>query len=321
VYKDEVGSLYDDFNSMLEKVEQRGRERDEAETISQTYQSHLERLTDELEVRVKDRTVELQDSLETLKSTQGQLIESEKMSSLGNLVAGVAHEVNTPLGISITAASIFQNEIKSLKDLISENKLSKSALEHFLDTIQDADEILVKNLERAALLVRNFKKISVDQSSEEIRDFELNSYLKEVISTFKNELKHRPITLDLKLDKNEIAMHSFPGAISQLIVNMLQNSLLHGFDEDEEGEIIIETKQTDEKVIIHFSDNGKGVDKEVADRIFEPFITTKRNSGGTGLGLNITYNLVTQHLNGTIKLDPDHNTGAAFIVEIPCLIS
>ena len=316
-YSDEVGHLYDDFNSMLGKIEQRGRERDEAETISRTYQAHLERLTNELEERVKDRTGELQDSLESLQSAQSQLVESEKMSALGNLVAGVAHEVNTPLGISITAASIFKNELKTVKDLLDENKLSKSALDHFIETISEADEILIKNLDRAALLVRNFKKISVDQSSEELRDFELNEYLLEVISTFKNELKHRPVELKLELDSGKIQMHSFPGAISQIVVNMLQNSLLHGFEYDQVGEIILSTHHFEDHVEIVFCDNGKGVDSNVAHKIFEPFITTKRNKGGTGLGLNITYNLVNQQLRGSIRLDTDYTEGAKFILEIP----
>jgi len=320
MYSDEVGHLYDDFNYMLEKIEQRGRERDEAETISQTYQAHLERLTNELEERVGDRTLELQESLDNLQSAQSQLIESEKMSSLGNLVAGVAHEVNTPLGISITAASIFANELKNIKGLLEENKLSKSALDHFLETITEADDILIKNLNRAALLVKNFKKISVDQSSEEIRDFELNNYLKEVVSTFKNELKHRPVTLELNLQEDAIYMHSFPGAISQLIVNLLQNTLLHAFDYEQKGHIILETLHEDKKAIIRFKDDGKGVSAGVIDKIFEPFVTTKRNKGGTGLGLNITYNLVTQHLKGTIRLDRDHTPGACFVIEIPCNI-
>ena len=239
------------------------------------------------------------------------------MSALGNLVAGVAHEVNTPLGISITAASIFKNEIKSIQDLLGEGKLSKSALDHFIETISEADEILIKNLDRAALLVRNFKKISVDQSSEEIRNFELNDYLQEVISTFKSELKHRPIELKLELDTEPINMHSYPGAISQIVVNMLQNSLLHGFDYEQEGEISLRTEHKENSALIIFCDNGKGVEENVSHKIFEPFITTKRNKGGTGLGLNITYNLVTQHLGGSIKLDQDYKGGARFVMEVP----
>ena len=321
MHRDEVGNLYDDFNSMLDKIEQRGLERDMAEDASELHQRHLEDLTNELEDRVNKRTLELQESLEKLQSAQSQLIESEKMSALGNLVAGVAHEVNTPLGISITAASIFKNEIKSLQNLLEKNELSKSGLEHFIETVAEADDILIKNLDRAALLVKNFKKISIDQSSEEIRDFELNVYLKEVVSTFKNELKHRPVTLELDLDEKDIKMHSFPGAIAQIIVNLLQNTLLHAFDFDQKGVITIKTEFKDEYVLISFSDDGKGVDKTVEAKIFEPFITTKRNSGGTGLGLNITYNLVTQYLKGTIGLCMDNTKGACFLIKIPCIVT
>lgn len=321
MYADEVGHLYDDFNSMLEKIEQRGRERNEAEAASNNYQAHLERLTNELEARVNERTLELQESLEHLQSTQMQLVEAEKMSALGNLVAGVAHEVNTPLGISITAASVFQNEIKNIKKQMAENTLSKSALQNFVETIAEADEILMKNLERAAVLIRNFKKISVDQSSEELRDFELNSYLEEVLSTLKTELRHRAVTISLNLDKEPIIMHSYPGAISQAIINMLQNSLLHAFDLDQEGEISIETRYFKGHAIICFSDNGNGIDPSVINKVFEPFVTTKRSQGGTGLGMNISYNLITQQLRGTIKVDTAHPKGASFIIEIPCQVS
>jgi len=242
------------------------------------------------------------------------------MSALGNLVAGVAHEVNKPLGISNTAASIFKNEIKTVRKLLENNALSKSALEHFLESITEADDILTKNLERAASLIRNFKKISVDQSSEEIRDFELNSYLQEIVSTFKNELKHRPVSLVLDLDKNDIEMYSYPGAVSQIIVNLLQNTLLHAFEFDQEGKITIKTEQHGDHVIIKFFDDGKGIKKEIQHKIFEPFVTTKRNSGGTGLGLNITYNLITQQLTGTIGLCLEHPKEAGLLIELPRLI-
>lgn len=262
----------------------------------------------------------LEENLQTLKSAQEQLIEAEKMSSLGGLVAGVAHEVNTPLGISITAASIFKGEIKTLKEAVETNTLSKSALNEFIENIMKTDELLIKNLDRAALLIRNFKMISVDQSTDDLREFELNSYIKEVVSTLHNELKHHKVTLTLDLSPESIHMHSYPGAIAQIIINLLQNSLLHGFEGMQEGEIIIHTKCEDAKVEISCRDNGKGVDFEIAPKIFEPFITTKRNQGGTGLGLNITYNLIVQQLKGIINLDTSYTKGASFIIVLPLKI-
>jgi len=262
----------------------------------------------------------LEVNLENLKIAQNQLVEAEKMSALGGLVAGVAHEVNTPLGISITAASIFKHKIEELEKSIKANSLSKVELDEFVVDIKDADEILMKNLDRAALLVKNFKKISVDQSSEKLGEFELNSYLEEIVSTFNSELRHHDVTLEFQLSKEPIRMHSYPGAISQIIINLLQNAVFHAFEEGEDAKIILKTEIANSHAIISCVDNGKGVSKEVASKIFEPFVTTKRNNGGTGLGLNITYNLVTQHLGGTIHLDTKVAQGASFVLNIPCSI-
>ena len=258
----------------------------------------------------------LHENLETLKNAQDQLVESEKMSALGGLVAGVAHEVNTPLGISITAASIFKNKIKKLEKSIKENTLSKTDLDDFIHDLSDADDILIKNLDRAALLIKNFKKISVDQSSEEVRKFELNSYIEEVISTFKSELRHHEVTLQLNLHPEPIQMHSYPGDIAQMIINLLQNSIVHAFEESNDKYITLTTQVENGTITLMCCDNGKGIHSDVEARVFEPFVTTKRNKGGTGLGLNITYNLVTQHLGGSIKLDTEYQEGARFIITL-----
>lgn len=262
----------------------------------------------------------LEVNLQNLRIAQNQLVEAEKMSALGGLVAGVAHEVNTPLGISITAASIFKHKIEALEKSIKANSLSKVELDEFIADIKDADQILIKNLDRAALLVKNFKKISVDQSSEKLGDFELNSYIEEIVSTFGSELRHHNVTLEFQLSEEPIRMHSYPGAISQIIINLLQNAVFHAFEQTENAKIILKTELEDAHAIISCIDNGKGVSKEIAPKIFEPFVTTKRNNGGTGLGLNITYNLVTQHLGGIIYLDTTVAEGAAFIINIPCSI-
>lgn len=260
----------------------------------------------------------LEVNLENLKIAQAQLVESEKMSALGGLVAGVAHEVNTPLGISITAASLFKDRIRTLKTAVSEGTLSRTDLDEFINDLTEADEILMKNLDRAALLVKNFKMISVDQSSEELREFELNEYIKEVVSTFRNELKQHRVSLELELTDEPIEMFSFPGAISHILLNLMQNALVHAFDDKKNAKIVIRTSLQGRFVIVSCTDNGKGVDKKIIDKVFEPFITTKRNKGGTGLGLNITYNLVTQKLGGRIHLDDEVTQGASFVMKLPC---
>lgn len=260
----------------------------------------------------------LQENLETLKNAQEQLVEAEKMSALGALVAGVAHEVNTPLGISITAASIFKDKIKQLKASIQANTLSKTQLDEFIHDFSEADDILIKNLDRAALLIKNFKKISIDQSSEDLRDFELNTYIQEVISTFRSELRSNNVNLELKLSPDSIRMYSYPGAIFQIIINLLQNAIVHAFQDINEKNITLKTELIGKSAVISCFDNGHGVHENVVSKIFEPFVTTKRNNGGTGLGLNITYNLVTQHLGGNIKLDTEYTDGACFVIKLPC---
>ncbi len=263
----------------------------------------------------------LHENLEHLRNTQKQLIESEKMSALGGLVAGVAHEVNTPLGISITAASIFKTKIKALEKAINNNTLSKQDMDDFIADMKDADDILIKNLDRAALLIKNFKKISVDQSTEELRTFELNEYIQEIISTFRSELRHHKVSLDLQLSPQKIPMNSYPGSIAQMVINLLQNSIVHAFEGNQDRKITLKTECTDKHATIICSDNGKGIDENMAQKVFEPFVTSKRNKGGTGLGLNITYNLVTQQLGGTIKLCEAENKGACFLIRIPCQLS
>jgi len=270
-----------------------------------------------LEVSEKKLKIALKENQEYLQITQNQLIESEKMSALGNLVAGVAHEVNTPLGISITAASIFESKIKELRSLIEDNSLSKNALDQALDSFEEADTILVKNLNRAAVLMKNFKQISVDQSSEDVRHFELNSYIKEVVSTIQNEFKHRSVTLRLELCEEELQMYSNPGAFSQVLVNMLQNALFHAFDAQERGEVVIRTQAFEDYAMICVNDDGKGVREDIAESIFEPFVTSKRHEGGTGLGLSITHNLVFQLLGGSVALDNEYKNGSSFIIKIP----
>ncbi|HFU74421.1 MAG TPA: HAMP domain-containing protein, partial [Helicobacteraceae bacterium] len=321
IYNDEVGTLYDEFNVMLTTLQKSGYERDEAEAVSQQHQRHLEQLTEELEQRVQARTKELEDSILLIKETQAQLLEAEKMSALGNLVAGVAHEVNTPLGISITASSIFNNEIKEISQLLKDNALTQSRLTTFLQTFEEASTLLTLNLNRAAELVKNFKQIAVDQSSESLREFELHEYLEEVCSTFTSEFKRHHVTLHLHQNKDTILMHSLPGFFSQVFVNLIQNSLMHAFKDTPHPTISITPVLDGDDVKIIYEDNGAGVAQSVHNNLFEPFVTTKRNEGGTGLGLNITYNLIHQKLKGSIVLDADFHNGARFIVRLKRHIS
>jgi len=293
---DEVAYLYDAFNHLL---------------------SNTESLTANLEARVLSRTQELQESLETLKKAQIQLIESEKMAALGNLVSGVAHEVNTPLGNAITGGSIIVRETKELLTQMHEGTLKKSFMEQKLNILNETSQLLLKSINQAASLVRSFKRISIDQSIEEKQEFKLYEYLEEIILTFHNKLKKIPVTVNIEGDP-DLLIKSYPGVYAQIISNFIQNSLLHAFGPStQDATITISFKIKDKNLILTYSDNGVGMDEKIKKVAFEPFTTTKRNAGGTGLGLNIVYNLVAQKFQGTITLDSEPQKGITFTLTIP----
>lgn len=294
--EDEIAYLYDAFNRLL---------------------SDTESLTANLESRVASRTQELQDSLETLKKAQVQLVQSEKMAALGNLVSGVAHEVNTPLGNAITGGSIIVRETKELLKQMEEGTLKKSSMEQKLAILNETAYLLLKSINQAADLIRSFKRISVDQSVEEKRDFNLYEYLEEILLTFHNKLKKIPVTVNLEGDR-DLIIKSYPGVYAQIISNFIQNSLLHGFNgSTQDATITIRFDVRKENLVLSYSDNGLGMDEHMKKIAFEPFTTTKRNAGGTGLGLNIVYNLITQKLSGAIELDSESAKGVRFTLTLP----
>ncbi|MDD5053265.1 MAG: ATP-binding protein [Sulfuricurvum sp.] len=293
---DEIAYLYDAFNHLL---------------------SDTESLTTHLESRVESRTQELQDSLETLKKTQLQLVESEKMAALGNLVSGVAHEVNTPLGNAITGGSIIERETLQLLRQMQEGTLKKSIMEQKLQILNETAHLLLKSVNQAANLIRSFKRISVDQSVEDKQEFKLYEYLEEILLTFHNKLKKIPVTVNLEGD-HDLIIKSYPGVYAQIISNFIQNSLLHAFNESTSNATITIRFTTDENhLTLTYIDNGIGMDEKIKKSAFEPFTTTKRNAGGTGLGLNIVYNLITQKLLGTITLSSEPYNGTKFTALLP----
>lgn len=246
-----------------------------------------------------------------LKNTQNELVQTEKMASLGRLVAGVAHEINTPIGVSVTAASHLNKETKKFKKDYKSENVTQQSFENYIATSAQSSDIILKNLERAANMIQNFKQISVDQSSDEIRDFYLEEYLQSIIESLKPTMKNMKNEVILLCDSN-IKIESNPGVFSQIFSNLIINSILHGFENDPDGQISIEVKQNNKELTIIYKDNGKGVDKDNLGKIFDPFFTTKRGKGGSGLGTHIIYNLVTQKLNGTIEADSVVGSGLTF---------
>ncbi|MBN2616707.1 MAG: cache domain-containing protein [Spirochaetales bacterium] len=269
-----------------------------------------------LENQVESRTQELQKTIDKLNNTQEHLIESEKMASLGQLVAGIAHEINTPIGIGVTTASLLEDNTRNFLEIFNSKGVKKSELISFLENVEIESHIILANMNRAANLIQSFKQLSVDQSVEETRHFNISNYINELIITLKHELKHKDIKIIINCDK-ELGIHSHPGAISQILTNLIFNSLLHGFEDTHHGIIEISIEVVDGRLYISYFDNGCGIPPEIQDKIFDPFFTTKRNKGGTGLGLHIVYNIIHGTLNGSVKCSSQTNVGTTFIIDFP----
>ncbi|MCP3872458.1 MAG: response regulator [Desulfobacteraceae bacterium] len=261
--------------------------------------------------------VELKISLETLERTQNQLVQSEKMAALGGLVAGVAHEINTPVGVGVTAASFLDTKTTELKKTYSSGELKKSDLESYFKTVEEVSHSILINMERAAELISSFKQVAVDQSSENRRRFNLKEYINEILLSLRPRYKNTSHKIQVNCEEN-IELNSFPGAFSQILNNMIMNSLIHGFKGLENGIIQLDImRQKDAVIQFVYKDNGNGMTPEQKERIFDPFYTTMRGKGGTGLGMSIVFNIVTQTLKGSIDCESSLNKGVCFTMKFP----
>ncbi|MEH6811623.1 MAG: LuxQ periplasmic sensor domain-containing protein [Motiliproteus sp.] len=276
----------------------------------------LQDLNEDLEQRVIQRTEELQKSNELLVQAQQHMVETEKMASLGQLVAGMAHEINTPLGVSLTAITTLQDEIKELQKHYKEGTISRSYLEEHINGITEGVDIAITNLINTTELVGVFKQVAVDQASEMPRVFNLGQYMEEVVRALTPMLKRQPHTLTIDGPDN-IQISSYPGYLNQILTNLIQNSLIHGLQGIKEGKICLRFEKDNDYAVVHYSDNGKGMDQVTRERCFDPFYTTKRGEGSTGLGMSLIYNLTVQGLNGTLKLTTAPNEGVHFVIRIP----
>ncbi len=272
----------------------------------------LQALNQQLTLKVE----ELARALEHLRLTQAQLVESEKLASLGSLVAGVSHEINTPIGVCVTAASYLSGNARELRGLYEEEKLDARGLENFLAQIEEAGVILERNLGRAAELIRSFKQVAVDRSSNLKRRFHLAEFIEELLSSLRPQLRRTSIVIEVDCDP-EIEMHSMPGALSQVLTNLLQNAQIHAFAPDQPGHVRISCQVHGERLLLRFSDDGRGMSDDNLKKIFDPFFTTRRGAGGTGLGLSVTYNLVTQALGGRIQVSSKPGEGTQFELDLP----
>lgn len=275
----------------------------------------LQKMTHEITTKLSQKNDDLEATLKELHITQETLIASEKMASLGSLVAGVAHEVNTPVGTALTGISQIRYSTKELEKEYLDEKMDEKRFLSYLESTKTLSTMSEESLIRAAKLIRSFKEISVDQHTDDKREINLKKYMDEVIMTLSIELKHKGIEITNKIPEH-INLHTYPGYISQIFSNLILNALKHAFDSPGENRIMIDANASDTKTVITFKDNGKGIDENIAEKLFDPFFTTARGKGGSGLGLNIVYNLLTSKLNGSITVDPAYKEGLGFIIEI-----
>ncbi|HEY0845241.1 MAG TPA: ATP-binding protein [Noviherbaspirillum sp.] len=287
-------------------------------------ENEIRALNAELEERVHARTrsleksnAELAQALASLQNMQNELIRSEKMAALGSLVAGVAHELNTPIGNSVTVASTLMEQTEAMLIDEREGRLRRSIFDRYLENAATGTELLLRTLQRASELVSSFKQVAVDQSSDQRRRFDLQHVLQEVAVTLAPTYKKTPYKLVLDLAP-DIELDSFPGPLGQVITNFITNSLTHGFEERDTGTMRLATRKLDgEQAEIVFSDDGIGIPDENQKRVFDPFFTTKLGQGGSGLGMNIVYNLVTNVLGGKITLRSAPGKGTTLVVVLP----
>ncbi|MGF1696429.1 ATP-binding protein [Vibrio lamellibrachiae] len=285
-------------------------------TALKSAQLELEELNASLEHTVAVRTLDLKQSMEQLQATQEQLIESEKLAALGGLVAGVAHEVNTPLGISVTAASVIRDVTSELNSAFSNQTLTSTQFSELMGQIDEGNSMLEQNLNRAAKLVKDFKQTAVDQVSEIRTQFGVKQVLDALIASLHPETRRIPVTPKIAGDEL-ITMSSLPGVLTQIVSNLVMNSINHAFEETKSPEISIHFSQQDDNIVLEYQDNGSGVHHSLHQKIFEPFFTSKRGKGGSGLGLNLVFNLVKQKLCGELQFESQPDKGVKFTITMP----
>lgn len=260
---------------------------------------------------------QLMKTLEELEDAQDKLVEAEKMAALGNLVAGVAHEVNTPLGVALTATTMLEDRRDSLALSTQENRLTKDQLDKFLEISSESLKLTERNLTRVAQLISNFKQVAVDQMVTERREINLAEYLEEIMSTLSIELRRVGIQYEITSEE-KLSMQTIPGALAQIVTNLTTNAIRHAFPDRQDGNIFIHIKELNAYSLeIKFCDNGIGMQKDVVSKLYDPFFTTKRNAGGTGLGMSIIYNLVRQTLHGELEVRSVLNEGTCYFIHIP----
>jgi len=271
------------------------------------------RLTEATLKRTNER---LRDSIDTIKRAQSQLVESEKLASLGGLVASVAHDVNTPIGIGVTATSFLADRVEALAISLDDQTLTQTQMHRFIDDARESVQLLENNLHRARELMSSFKEVAVDQSSDAMRDIALCAYINNVVKSLHPKLKKQNVTIDVNCDQN-MKVKCLAGALAQILTNMIMNSVIHGFEGKDAGHIRITVRLLENRLHFVYEDDGLGMTSEQLAHLFDPFFTTKADRGGSGLGTHIIYTLVRDTLKGEVDASSEQGKGLTYTFSFP----
>ena len=313
----EIDILGTAFNSLLQHTQDQIQKQAEIEAEQSKLNVSLEGKVQQRTLALKKANNELIQTLEKLHQFQRQMVQNEKMASLGDMVAGVAHEVNTPIGLGVTSSTMMLDRLADMRKAFETDTLKASSLTKFIAEGEENLNIIYRNLNRAAELIANFKQVAVDQTSDNSRIFAFDELLDEILLSMRPKLKKVTHQINVNCPSNLI-IESKTGPINQIISNLIMNSIIHGLDDIASGPIDIEVTLVEETSIsLVYKDNGRGIPQSFQQKIFDPFVTTKRGHGGSGLGMHLVFNLVTQALNGSISLISEEGQGVQFNIVFP----
>jgi signal transduction histidine kinase len=283
---------------------------------SERFRFKLAQANADLEQKVAERSASLVEALENIKHMQSEMAENEKLASLGSLVAGISHELNTPIGNALTVTSALDDKSAELQALVESGNLRRSDLTRALGEFGEAAQLVRKSIERSAELIASFKQVSIDQTSERRRIFNLLETIQAVAQTLGPTVKKAHCTISIEIP-TDIVCDSYPGPLGQVITNLVTNAILHGLANRTDGHLIIRAEARDAEVYLWFSDNGSGMPESVLKKAFDPFFTTKMGRGGSGLGLAICHRICTNVLGGSIHAESQLGVGTTFSVQFP----
>ncbi|HYD79754.1 MAG TPA: HAMP domain-containing sensor histidine kinase [Paucimonas sp.] len=300
--RDEVAELARNFNHMGEAIENK---------IGELHASERKyrELNEQLETRVEQRTQELQQAM-------AQIVESEKLASLGRIVAGVAHELNTPIGNIVLTSSAAGENLKRLTEVVQSKNVSRSVLVQAVQELDNANRLVARSAQRAAELIESFKRVAVDQSSMRRRVFDLHQIIEDIVHTLGTILRHAKVAVEIAIPDG-IEMDSYPAHLEQIFNNLILNSIKHGFEGRDGGHITISARRMENDIEIVYRDDGCGIAPDLHRKVFEPFYTSKLAQGGSGLGMFIVHNLTYGALKGKLDLDSDVGQGLKITLHFP----